>query len=197
MSVTSSYKQKGLTLLETLLALAVAIIIVGGILLFFRSIQNSSNIAATIKTVGNISDAVRTYAQTSSYAPGSISLSTLQSQGLLTANDRVNPWSSSTSPTVFTSGNYMGIYFNSVPGAASNSGICANLAQQLSSSLPLPAPGSATLNGVTYNITSTAMTGTWPTTACGGTTCPIPSGNAAAVCQGTSGGPLAIIMDLS
>lgn len=207
MTVMQRYKQKGLTLLETVLALAVGMVIIMAVLIYFQTASDSANMAATIKITGDIGNAIRAYAQSPSYVPGKITLTTLQSAGLLTTSDTVNPWSiQANALKVSTNGNYLGISFYNVPATTITTtknnkagGICASLALQLSNSLPLPSPGTAMLNGVTYTFTnpSTGGVGVTPTSPTKG---PTQNAQGAAVCQYTSGattGTLSIVMDLT
>lgn len=211
MTVINRYKQKGLTMLETVLAVAIGAVIIMGVLMYYQTASDNANMAATIKITGDIGNAVRTYAQSPSYKPGVISLATLQSAGLLTTSDTVNPWSiQANSLVVSTSGNYLGISFYNVPAQVNSAattknktgGVCASLAMQLSNSLPLPSPGSVTLNGTHFSYSGT-YTITNPSG--GGITGTGPKGNSktaqgAAVCEYTSGattGTLTIVMDLT
>lgn len=207
MTVIQRCKQKGLTLLETVLALAVGMVIIMSVLIYFQTASDSANMASTIKITSDIGNAVRAYAQSPNYVPGKITLATLQSAGLLTTSDTANPWSiQANSLKVSTNGNYLGISFYNVPATTVTTtktnkagGICASLAVQLSNSLPLPSPGKVTLNGVTYTFTnpSTGGIGVTPTSP---TTGPTKTAQGAAVCQYTSGaatGTLSVVMDLT
>lgn len=205
MTVTQRYKQKGLTLLETVLALAVGTVIIMAVLIYFQTASDSANMAATIKITGDIGSAVRAYAQSPSYKSGTITLADLQSMGLLTAADTVNPWSiQANALKVSTSGNYLGINFYYVPAQTNTAsktpsqagGICASLAMQLSNSLPLPSPGTVTLNSVTYTFTNPSIGGVMATGPKGKSK----TAQGAAVCQYTKGattGTLSIVMDLT
>lgn len=205
-------KQIGLTLLETILALVIGVIIIMGVLVYYQSTSDNANRVATIKMVGDIGTAVRAYAQSPDYKSGPINLSVLQDSGLLTAADMANPWSvDPASLQVSTSGNYLGIRFSNVPAAASTvsgsskpGGICGSLATQLSASLPLPSPGTVTMKyyGVTNTYTITTgggVTASWKTA--GGAQQSYNS-SGAAMCQfqtsgDTSWGVLSVVMDLS
>ncbi len=199
-------KQKGLTLLETILALAVGVVIIMGVLMYFQTASDNANMTSTIKIVGDIGTAVRAYAQSPDYKPGSISLATLQSAGLLTGAATVNPWSvQGNSLKVTTNGNYLGINFYNVPAKVNTAtkpqtkagGICGTLALQLSNALPMPSPGTVTLGGIVYTITVPG--GVHAAWSCSSKTCQANSQGAAA-CQYTSGqtmGTLSILMDLT
>jgi hypothetical protein len=119
----------------------------------------------------------------------------------------VNPWSiQAKSLIVSTSGNYLGINFYNVPAQVNTAsktqnqtgGVCASLATQLSASLPLPSPGTVTLNGTKYTYTISNPSG-------GGVMGTGPQGKSktaqgAAVCQyanGATTGTLSIVMDLT
>jgi prepilin-type N-terminal cleavage/methylation domain-containing protein len=208
MTVIKRYKQKGLTLLETILAVAIGAVIIMGVLMYYQTASDNANMAATIKITSDIGNAVRAYAQSPSYVPGKINLATLQSAGLLTTADTTNPWSiQANSLKVSTSGNYLGISFYNVPATVITTtknnkagGICASLALQLTNSLPLPSPGTATLNGVTYTFTNSS-TGGIDVTPTSPTKGPTQNAQGAAVCQlptgATSTGTLSIVMDLT
>ncbi len=206
MTVIKRCKQKGLTLLETILAVAIGTVIIMAVLMYYQTASDNANMVATIKITNDIGNAVRAYAQSPSYVPGKVPLATLQSAGLLTTSDTVNPWSiQANSLKVSTNGNYLGISFYNVPATTVTTtknnkagGICASLALQLTNSLPLPSPGKVTLNGVTYTFTnpSTGGVGITPTSPTG----PTKTAQGAAVCQYTSGattGTLSIVMDLT
>ena len=216
MTVIQRCKQKGLTLLETVLALAVGMVIVMAVLIYFQTASDSANMAATIKITGDIGNAVRAYAQSPSYKGNTIiNLSDLQAAGLLTTSDTVNPWSIQPGALkVGTSGNYLGINFYNVPAQVNTTsktknqagGICASLAMQLSNALPMPSPGTVTLLGVkhTYNYTiSRPATGggiTVVTEDKSGKVLNTQTAQGAAVCQYTKGqstGILSIVMDLT
>ncbi len=208
MTVIQRCKQKGLTLLETVLALAVGTVIIMAVLIYFQTASDNANMAATIKITSDIGNAIRAYAQSPNYT-GNVALSDLQAAGLLTASDTVNPWSiQANSLKVSTSGNYLGINFYNVPAQVNiasktknqTGGICASLAMQLSNSLPLPSPGTVTLNGTKYKFTYTISNPVG-----GGVSVTGPKGNGiqtqgAAVCQyvkGETTGTLSIVMDLT
>ncbi len=212
MTVIKRCKQKGLTLLETVLALAVGMVIIMAVLIYFQTASDSANMASTIKITSDIGTAVRAYAQSPSYKGNTIiNLSDLQAAGLLTTSDMVNPWSiQAGSLKVGTSGNYLGINFYNVPAQVNTAsktknqtgGVCASLAKQLSNALPMPSPGTVTLLGATYTYTiSRPATGggiTVVTKGPSGTTTQTAQG--AAVCQYTKGaatGTLSIVMDLT
>ena len=153
-------KQSGLTLLETMFALALGIVILLTVTLYYPVVRNNSRMATTMRLVGVISDSVRTYAQSPVYVPGRINLATLRNAGLMTGSEIVSPWPGGTI-SVFTNGNYMSIQFDKVPAASSDdssstkaSGVCLSLAMQLSNALPLPSPGTAILGGVTYTFSN-------------------------------------------
>lgn len=209
-TVIKRSQQAGLTLLETVLALAVGTVIIMAVLIYFQTASDNANMTATIKITSDIGNAVRTYAQSPSYKPGTITLTQLQAMGLLTAADTVNPWSIRPKAlAVSTSGNYLGINFNFVPAKTNSAsttpsqagGICMSLATQLSNSLPIPSPGTVTL---TFNDGS-SKTYTFVNPSTGGLTGTGPGGKSktsqgAAVCQYTKGnttGTLSIVMDLS
>lgn len=198
-TVTLRVKQTGLTLLETVLALAVGVVIISSVLIYFQTASNSANMAATIKITGDIGSAVRAYAQSPNYKSGQINLVDLQAARLLTTADTVNPWSGGLQ--VGTSGNYLGIKFFNVPAQKVNgvlSGSCALLAAQLSRALPMPSPGTVTLFGVKYTYTFSYSSGAGgiTVTKTPGTT---QTTKGAAACQYSSGttGQLVVVMDLS
>jgi type II secretory pathway pseudopilin PulG len=210
--VTLRVKQKGLTLLETVLALAVGVVIVMSVLIYFQTASNSANMAATIKITSDIGNAVRAYAQSPSYKPGkNINLADLQAMGLLTTADTVNPWSGALQ--VGTSGNYLGIKFFNVPaqktttsGVTTLSGSCALLASQLSRALPMPSPGTVTLFGATYTYKFSYASGESGVTVTitpktGGGSSTTKTTNGAAACQYSGGtdttGQLVVVMDLT
>lgn len=155
-------KQCGVTLLETMFALAIGILILLMATMYYSSTANNAKMVMTTKMVGDISEAVRAYAQSPNYKPdpnGSFTLQTLRNTGLLPYNETRNPWFGVLK--VSTSGNYMGIQFFNVPSAGQEQGtttkvggICATLATQLSNSLPLPSPGTVALNGTTYTFSN-------------------------------------------
>ncbi|MCD6045128.1 MAG: hypothetical protein K0R48_291 [Gammaproteobacteria bacterium] len=214
MTVAMRCKQKGLTLLETVLALAVGVVVIMAVVIYFQTANSNANMVATINITRDIGNAVRAYAQTPNYTSGKVPLADLQAAGLLAASDTVNPWSiQPNSLVVSTSGNYLGISFYNVPVKTSATstfknkagGICGTLATQLSSMLPLPSPGTVTLNGVTHKYGTYTLTN--PTgggvTAVGkdkdGNTI-TKTAQGAAVCQYTQGastGTLSIVMDLT
>lgn len=215
MTVIQRSKQKGLTLLETVLALAVGMIIIMAVLVYYQTASDNANMTATIKIAGNIGSAVRAYAQTPAYKGDiTIDLAKLQAAGLLTSADTVNPWSiQANSLVVTTNGNYLGINFYNVPATTNTAitsgnkagGICASLATQLSNALPLPSPGTVTVSGTTYKYSGTytidnPSTGGVTGTSTTGTNPKSKTAQGAAVCQYTSGaatGTLTVIMDLS
>lgn len=206
-------KQKGLTLLETIFALAVGAFIIMAVLMYYQTASDNANMTATIKITGDIGNAVRAYAQSPAYKPGEIkNLAALQAAGLLTSADIVNPWSIQPGALrVGTSGNYLGINFYNVPAQVNfasktknqTGGICASLAVQLSNALPMPSPGTVTLLGAKYTYTiSPSSTGSGITIVAKS-----PSGlttrytaQGAAVChyvKGSTTGTLSIVMDLT
>lgn len=221
MPVKVRFQQRGLTLLETILAVAVGAVIIMGVLIYYQSASDSANMTATTKMVGDIGEAVRIYAQSPDYTPGKITLTDLQAKGLLTGTDIKSPWSAvSGSVQAATSGNYLGIRFYNVPaktstvnGVTTTSGACGSLATQLSNSLPFPSPGTVKMQfkapgggttSYTYTITpaSSSVMATWG--SCNGKPCSYTS-SGAAMCQisTTSGssnyqtGTLSVLMDLS
>jgi hypothetical protein len=206
--VTFKVKQKGLTLLETVLALAVGVVITMSVLIYFQTASNNANMAATIKITSDIGNAVRAYAQSPAYKPGNINLADLQAAGLLTTSDTVNPWSGAL--LVGTSGNYLGIKFFNVPAQKTTtnsvttlSGSCPLLAAQLSRALPIPSPGTVTLFGVKYTYTFSYASGgsgvTVKITPAGGGSSTTQTTKGAAACQYSSGttGQLVVVMDLT
>ena len=207
-------RQRGLTLLETMFALAIGALILLGVMWYYPVVRNNGKMVATVQMVNSISEAVRAYAQTPNYKPdpnGSFTLQTLRNSGLLAANSTKNPWFGAL--VVSTSGNYMGIQFFNVPAATQATGsvtkvggICGTLATQLSNALPFPSPGNVTLGSTTYTFTNP---GTGPyyvqvtkPNGSGGNIL-IAQSRGAAVCQfSTAGTPsstatLTVVLDLS
>ena len=206
-SLKTRVQGSGLTLVETLLSLIIGAVILMGVLMYYQTASEKSKATATIKIVGDIGDAVRAYAQSPNYRSGSINLADLIALGLLSGSDVVNPWTGG-NIIVSTSGNYLGISIRGIParqtsaqpggGAplSSVTGICGILAAQLTRALPLPSPGTVTLNGTTYVFSNPSAGGIDVTV---GESSQPKHVQGAAVCSYVSGttGILNVIMDLS
>ncbi len=199
-------RQQGLTLLETMLALALGIVIIMSVIVFYPTVRNNARMTETTKLVGSIGDALRTYAQSPDYAPGKngvISLAKLQAAGLLTEQETMTPWVGG-QLSVRASGNYFVIGFTNIPASVDNSnpgqpvmgGVCKSLAQSLSNALVLPSPGTVKAYGRSFTIDSAEtclnITGT-------GKTIPLICQAARCVLSGKDGttGTLLVFMDLS
>lgn len=84
-------KQQGFTLIEIVIAIAVAAILLGGFIAYGSSTKDSARATKTVDVIRQISTAATTWGQSkSSY--GSVSLSALQTGGYLATNVSANPY---------------------------------------------------------------------------------------------------------
>lgn len=98
-------RSKGVGLLEIMLALAISAVIILLSVRYYQTTSNNQKVSAAVNQIRGVYQATQTYASRQNFVATDLSISSLQSAGLLNSTYNQGPWGGANSLTVAVSGN--------------------------------------------------------------------------------------------